>query len=105
MLPMSTWRRPATPEIGALIGGVVELGLGVEDGGVVGRDLRGQLLHGGTLGIGLLLGREFAELGVALQVQIGVGEIGLVLRLLGLGLIERGLVRAGDRSRRAGRPG
>ena len=36
---------------------------------------------------------EFAELGVALQIEIGVGEIGLVLRLLGLGLVERGLER------------
>ncbi len=46
---------------------------------------------GGALGIGLLPGREFAELGVALQVEIGVGQIGFVLRLLGLGLIERRL--------------
>ena len=30
---------------------------------------------------------------IALQVEIGVGEIGLVLRLLGLGLIERRLER------------
>ena len=75
--------------------GVVELGLGVEDGGIVGRDLRGQLRNGGALGVGLLPGREFAELGVALQIQIGVGQIGLILRLLGLGLIERRLVRPG----------
>ena len=65
------------------------------DGRIVGRDLRGQLLNGGALGIDLLPGREFAELGVALQIQIGVGEIGLVLFLLGLGLIERRLVRPG----------
>ena len=62
-------------------------------GGLVGRDLRGQLRDGGALGVGLLPGREFAELGEALQVEIGVGEIGLVLRLLGLGLVERGLER------------
>ena len=93
MLPISTWRRPATPGDRRLDGGVVELGLRVGDRGIVGGDLRGQLLHGGALGVGLLLGREFAELGVALQVQIGVGEIGLVLGLLGLGLVERGLVR------------
>ena len=78
-----------------LDGGVVELGLGVENGGIVGRDLRGQLRNGRTLGVGLLPGREFAELGVALQIQIGVGQVGLVLRLLGLGLIERCLVRPG----------
>ena len=71
--------------------GVVELGLGVGDRGVVGGDLRDQLLHQRSLGVGLLLGREFAERGVALQVELGVGEIGFVLRLLGLGLIERGL--------------
>ncbi len=49
----------------------------------------------GTLGVELLPGREFAELDVTLQVQIDIGQIGLVLLLLGLGLIERGLVRAG----------
>ena len=76
-----------------LDGGIVELGLRVGDRGIVGGDLRGQLLHGGALGVGLLLGREFAELGVALQVQVGIGEVGLVLRLLGLGLVEGGLVR------------
>ena len=76
-----------------LDGGIIELGLGVGDRGIVGGDLRGQLLHGRALGIGLLLGREFAELGVALQVQVGIGQVGLILRLLGLGLVERGLVR------------
>ena len=50
---------------------------------------------GGALRIGLLPGREFAEPGEALQIEIGVGEVGLVLRLLGLGLIERGLERPG----------
>ena len=75
--------------------GIVELGLGIEDGRIVGRQLRGQLGNGGALGIGLLPGREFAELGVALQIEIGVGQIGLILRLLGLGLIERRLVGAG----------
>ena len=72
-----------------LDGGVVELGLGVGDRRVVGRDLRGQLRDGGTLGVGLLPGREFAEFGEALQIEIGVGEAGLILGLLGLGLIER----------------
>jgi hypothetical protein len=49
------------------------------------------LRDGGALGIGLLPGREFAELGVALQIEIGVGKVRLVLRLLGLGLIQRRL--------------
>ena len=62
-------------------------------GAVVGRDLRGQLLDRGALRIGLLPGREFAEPGEALQVEIGVGEIGFVLGLLGLGLVERSLER------------
>ena len=75
--------------------GIVELGLGVEDRRIVGRDLRGQLRNGGALGVGLLPGREFAELGVALQIQIGVGEIGLILGLLGLGLVQRRLIRPG----------
>ena len=104
MLPMSTWRRPATPGDRRLDLGVVELGLRVGDRGFVGGDLRGQLRNGGALGVGLLPGREFAELGVALQVQIGIGEIGLVLRLLGLGLVERGLERPGIDLRRADRP-
>ena len=60
---------------------------------VVGLDLRRQLRDGGALGIGLLPGREFAELGKALQVEVGVGEIGFVLGLLGLGLIEGRLER------------
>ncbi len=61
--------------------------------GVVGGDLRGQLRDGGALRVGLLPGGEFAELGEALQVEVGVGEIGFVLGLLGLGLVERGLER------------
>ena len=56
-------------------------------------DLRRQLGDGRALRIGLLPGREFAELGKALQIEIGVGEIGFVLGLLGLGLIEGGLER------------
>ena len=58
-----------------LDGGIVELGLGVEDRRVVGGDLRRQLRDGGALGIGLLPGREFAEFGEALQIEIGVGKV------------------------------
>ena len=76
-----------------LDGGVIELGLRVLDQRGVGLDLRRQLRDGGALRIGLLPGGEFAELGEALQVEVGVGEIGLVLGLLGLGLVERGLER------------
>ena len=56
-------------------------------------NLRGQLGDGGALGVGLLPGREFSELGKALQIEIGIGEIGFVLGLLGGGLIERRLER------------
>ena len=38
-------------------------------------------------------GRELAEFGKALQVEAGVGQVGFVLGLLGLGLIEGGLER------------
>ena len=76
-----------------LDGGVVELGLRIENGCRVGLDLRRQLRDGGALGIGLLPGCEFAELGKALQIEIGVGETGFVLGFLGLGLIERRLER------------
>ena len=76
-----------------LDGGVIELGLRVLDRAVSACDLRRQLRDGGALRIGLLPGREFAELGKALQIEVGVGEIGFVLGLLGLGLIERGLER------------
>ena len=95
MLPMSTWRRPGDAGDRRLDLGVVELGLRVGDRGFVGGDLGGELGDGGALGVGLLPRREFAELGVALKVEIGVGEIRLVLLLLGLGLVERGLERAG----------
>ena len=93
ILPTSTWRSPATPENRRPDGGVIELGLRVLDQRRVGGDLRGQLRDGGALRIGLLPGREFAEPGEALQVEVGVGEIGFVLDLLGLGLVERGLER------------
>ena len=74
-------------------GGVIELGLRVLDQRRVGGNLRGQLLDGRALRIGLLPGCEFAEPGEALQVEFGVGEIGFVLDLLGLGLVERSLER------------
>jgi hypothetical protein len=38
---------------------------------------------------------EFAELEETLQIKVGVCQIGLVLLLLGLGLVERGLVGPG----------
>ena len=76
-----------------LDGGVIELGLRVLDQRRVGLNLRRQLRDGGALRIGLLPGREFAELGKALQVEVGVGKVGFVLGLLGLGLIEGGLER------------
>ena len=50
------------------------------------RVLRVELLLGGEI----LLG----ERGIAGEVELGVGEIGLVLRLLGVGLVERRLKRS-----------
>ena len=73
--------------------GVVELGLCIGNRGFVRSDLGVKLLHHRSLSVGLLPRREFAELGIALQVEFGVGEIGFILRFLGLGLVERGLVR------------
>jgi len=49
----------------------------------------------GTLGIDLLAGGEFAELEETLQIKVGVCQIGLVLLLFGLGLVERGLIGPG----------
>ncbi|OIQ66533.1 hypothetical protein GALL_518950 [mine drainage metagenome] len=77
-----------------LDGGIVELGRGVGYRRDVGRDLRGQLRDRGALGVQLLPGRELAELDIALQIQIDICQIGLILLLLGLGLIERRLVWA-----------
>ena len=69
--------------------------MGIVDRRLIGRDLGRQLLHGRALGVGLLLGRELAQLRVAVQVQIRVGEVGFVLGLLGLGLVERSLIGPG----------
>src|SRR5207248_3446157 len=54
-----------------------------------------QLRNGGALSVGLLSRREFAELGVTLQIEIGIGQIGLVLRLFGFRLVEDCLIRPG----------
>jgi len=80
-----------------LDGRVIDLCLRVGDGGVVGREL-GCAVNCATVGargVGLLPGCELAELGETLQIEIGVGQIGFILGLLGLGLIERCLVRPG----------
>src|SRR5262249_48669541 len=60
---------------------------------LIAANLRLQLSHDGPLRISLLLRGEVArhEIGVALQVEFRVGEIGLVLHLFGDRLVERGL--------------
>ena len=59
---------------------------------LVGIDLRFLLFDERGLGVDLLLGdSERANLGVALEVALGIGEQRLVERLLGCGLVERGL--------------
>ena len=76
--------------------GVVQLGAGVGNDRLVGRDLRFQLRHQRALrGHGLLAGQFLRrQLGIALQVQPGVGQLGLVLALGRHRLVQRGLVGA-----------
>src|ERR1700729_1070957 len=71
---------------------VIELGLRIVDGSCVSRDLGGELRYAGALGVELLAGGELTQLDEALQVQVDVGEIGLVLLFLGLGRVERRLI-------------
>ena len=63
----------------------------------VGGDRRGELQHHGVLRVELLLGGEvlLGERGEASEIELRIGEIGLVLRFLGDGLLERGLKRSG----------
>ena len=81
-----------------LDGGVAKLGLRVGNGGVVSRDLSGQLGDGRALSVGLLPRREFAKLGVTLQIEIGVGQITRGLRL------HQGHTYIGERSRTPNQP-
>ena len=77
-------------------GGVFELRLRGLDRGVVGRDRGLELIDLGLLLVDDLLRgdvREHQRLR-AREVLLGRGELGLVLRLLGLGLVERGLEQA-----------
>ena len=77
-------------------GGVAELDPGVLDVCLVGLQLRLVLGHHRLLRVQLLLGGELLprEVGEALQVQAGVLQLRLVLRLLRQCLVERGLVWA-----------
>ncbi len=76
---------------------VIDLRLGVVDGGLIGLYGRHQLIDHETLGVvGLLIEHLFGEqIVVALHDEATVGELGLVLCLLGVGLVELRLVRAG----------
>ena len=78
-------------------GRVVELRLRGVDRGRVGGDRGGELQHHGVLRVELLLGGEvlLGERGEAREIELGVGEIGLVLRFLRGGLLERRLKRSG----------
>ena len=75
---------------------VIELHRGRVDRRRIGCDLRDELRNQRILRIELLLGREtlLGQRRIALQVEPGVGEIGLVLGLLRFGLVERRLVGA-----------
>ena len=96
MLPASTWRMPVRPSIGDGDGGVAELRARVVDLRLVLLHLRLELRHLRARRIGLLRGGVVVrrQLGVARQVQPGVGKLRLVLRLLGHRLIQRRLVDA-----------
>ena len=96
-LPSSMRRNPARPEIGRADGRVVQLRPRGVDRRGVGGDRGGELQHQGILRVELLLGGEvlLGERSVAGEIELGVGEIGLVLRLFGDRLVERGLKRPG----------
>ena len=76
--------------------GVVELGLRGLDRGLVGRDRRLELIDLGLLLVDVLLGLEvlLRQRLEADEILFGAIRAGLVLRLLGLGLVERGLEQA-----------
>ncbi len=90
MFPWSTRRNPRAAREGGLDIGVVELGLGVFDGRVIGGELSRQLRHQRSLRIELLLGCEiaFGQRLVAVEVTLRVFDVRLILLLLGLRLIE-----------------
>ena len=73
---------------------VVELAFRVVDGRLVALNLRFELRYRGALGTDLLFGREIArrQIGKPLQVELCIGEVGLVLNLYCL--IVRGLKRS-----------
>jgi hypothetical protein len=87
------------PDAGAAVarrtnGRVVEIGLGAVDRALVRLHLRLELGDGRTLGVGLL-GRARIALGqarVTIEIEPGVGEVRLVLRLAGDRLIVLSLV-------------
>ena len=94
MLPSSTMRMPVRPVDRRDDGGVGQRRPRAVDGGLVGLHLRGVLRDQRALGVGLLLvdGVGGGELLVAREIDLGVGELRFVLRLLGDGLIELRLV-------------
>ena len=93
MLPGSTRRTPIRPSLGAVMvvySSWVSRGL---DRGLVGRDRGLELIDLALLLVDDLLRGDVREhQGLrACEVFLGRGELGLVLGLLGLGLVERGL--------------
>jgi hypothetical protein len=67
------------PRTRRLDGGVAELRLGVPDRRLVALDLRGELIDACLLGVDLLARRVVlgGEAGIALEIELGVLEIGL----------------------------
>src|SRR5215471_2153254 len=76
---------------------VAELGLRSDDRRLIALDLRLDLSHQRALCVQLLARREVlrGESAVALQVELRIGEVGLILGLSGNRLIEHGLVGTG----------
>ena len=77
-------------------GGVVQVGAGVGDRRIVLLELRGELSNQRVLRIDGLLRHDVApELGIALEVALGILELDLIESLLGDRLVELGLIRRG----------
>jgi hypothetical protein len=94
MLPGSIKRKPAFPDHRRPDGRVTDLSLGVVNSSLIAFDLRIQLVDGGLLSIKLLAGGEFlfVESGIALEVQLRILQIRLVLRLFRECLIKSRLI-------------
>ena len=97
MLPWSTWRRPARPDKRRNDLGIAERRRRIVDRRLIGIHQRFLLGDDGLLRIGLLLGAGVGggQLLIAGKVELLVGQLGFVLRLLGDGLVVLRLIDRG----------